>query len=158
MMRKVTIIAVAGLALSLLVGAGGDRSFKADLSGAEEVPSVATDSSGRATFHVNKDETEIRFKLKIKNADDIFGAAGSHIHCGPAGANGPVVAFLAAPVPGGFDGTVEVKATLTDANIINPACGATIAELVDAMEAGGTYVNAHSSAHPGGEVRGQIGG
>lgn len=95
--------------------------------------------------------------MKITNGNDILGVAGAHIHCAPAGANGPVVAFLAAPVPGGFDGKVDVGATLTNANIINPACGATVAELLDAMAAGDTYVNVHSPAFPGGEVRGQIG-
>ena len=82
--------------------------------------------------------------------------AGAHIHCAPEGENGPVATFLAGAFPGGLDGKVEIEATLTDANIINPACGSTLAELVQAMEAGNTYVNVHSAANPGGEVRGQI--
>lgn len=158
-MKKLIAILGAIVVVALIAGAGGGsgRNFKASLSGAEEVPPVATDTSGKASFHANQAETEISFRLKIKNGDDILGAAGAHIHCAPAGANGPVVAFLAAAVPGGFDGNVEVGATLTDANIINPACGATVAELLDAMAAGDTYVNVHSPTFPGGEIRGQIG-
>ncbi len=98
----------------------------------------------------------IEFKLDIRNADGILGAAGAHIHCAPGGANGPVVAFLAGVVPGGFDGKVKLDATLTAANIVNPACGADIALLAESMRAGDTYVNVHSIDFPGGEVRGQI--
>jgi hypothetical protein len=68
------------------------------------------------------------------------------------------VAFLAAEVSGGFDGKVSIEATLTAANITNPACGATIADLVQSMRDGKTYLNAHSPAFPGGEIRGQIEG
>jgi hypothetical protein len=135
-----------------------DREFKAVLTGANEVPPVQTAASGKAEFEVNRDQTKIKFELTIRNATDILGAAGAHIHCGVEGANGPVVAFLAGQVAGGFDGKVEIEATLTAANIVNPLCGATIAELVQSMRDGDTYVNAHSPAFPGGEIRGQIEG
>ena len=117
---------------------------------------VVTATSGEAKFEVNEAQTKIEFELEIEDAVDILAAAGAHIHCAPAGLNGPVVVFLAGAVPGGFDGEVEIEATVTDANIINPACGSTIAELVQSMIGGQTYVNVHSAAHPGGEVRGQI--
>jgi hypothetical protein len=61
-------------------------------------------------------------------------------------------------VNGGFDGKVQIQATLMDANIVNTACGATIADLVQSMRDGNTYVNAHSPAFTGGEIRGQIEG
>jgi hypothetical protein len=133
-----------------------DREFKAKLTGAEEVPPVDTAARGQVQFHVNRDQTQIEFNLKIERATAILSAAGAHIHCAPAGTNGPVVAFLAGPVTGGFNGKVEIKATLTAANITNPACGATIADLVQSMTNGNTYVNAHSVAHPTGEIRGQV--
>jgi len=154
------------LTIALLAAVGGiaansgddDREFKAVLKGANEVPPVTTDASGKAEFEVNRDQTKIKFELTIRNATNILGAAGAHIHCAPAGQNGDVVAFLAGPVGGGFDGKVELEATLTAANITNPACGATIADLVQSMRDGNTYVNAHSPAFPGGEIRGQIEG
>lgn len=163
------VLKAAGVAGALsLVGASGaaagdgdpqtfeDAEFKAELSGDEEVPPVETDASGEAKFVVNADETAISFELEIEDATDILGAAGAHIHCAPAGENGPVVVFLAGAVPGGFDGDVKLKATLTAANIVNDACGSTITELVQSMRDGNTYVNVHSPAHPGGEIRGQI--
>jgi hypothetical protein len=152
------------LILAVLLGAVGvayaddGRQFRARLTGAEEVPPVATNARGEAKFKVNRSETEISYELKIERATDILGAAGAHIHCAPAGSNGPVVAFLSGVITGGLDGKVEIKATLTAANITNTACGATIAELVQSMRNGNTYVNAHSPAFPTGEIRGQIRG
>lgn len=158
-MRNWTRAVAVGVVAGVLMGAGGGsgRNFHADLSGDQEVPPVVTDTSGKANFHADRAETEIRFRLSLKNGEDLLGVAGAHIHCAAAGANGPVVAFLAAAVPGGLDGKVDIRATLTDANIVNPACGSTIAELLDSMQAGNTYVNVHSVGNPGGEVRGQIG-
>ena len=162
-MRRRLIVVVTGLlALSLLTAAGhnnGDRNFKADLSGSEEVPTaVVTETTGKATFHANRDLTELRFKLQIDNGVGILAVAGAHIHCGAAGTNGPVAAFLAGAVPpSGLDGSVDVRTTLTDASVLPTDCGTTISELVNAMRAGNTYVNVHSAANPGGEIRGQIG-
>lgn len=134
-----------------------DLEFRAKLTGDEEVPDpVITDTTGEAEFEVNKKQTAIEFELEVKNAVDILGAAGAHIHCAPFGENGPVVVFLAGEVPGGFDGEVEIKATITEANIVNDACGATLLELIESMKEGNTYVNVHSIANPAGEVRGQI--
>ena len=99
----------------------------------------------------------MKFTLRLSRAEGVLAVAGAHIHCAPAGENGPVVVFLAGSVPpAGFDGKVSVTATVTDSNIINFACGATLEELVQSMRDGGTYVNVHSTGHPGGEVRGQI--
>ena len=142
------------------VGASSELEFEAELSGAQEVPPVDTRTKGDASFEVNDDYTKIEYEVKVKTRGEdevgLLGAAGAHIHCAPEGQNGPVVAFLAGVVNGGLDGTVKFSATLTGANIVNAACGATIAELVNSMSSGMTYVNVHSLANPSGEVRGQI--
>lgn len=163
-MRKklFALVIAAGLsstALASSASAGGNGAviLRADLSGNEEVPPVETDTSGTAKFRVNPNSDEINFQLKVKNGVDLLAVAGAHIHCAPAGMNGPVVAFLAQPTPGGVDGKLKVSGSIGDDDIINDACGATVDELVDSMEAGQAYVNVHSSANPAGEVRGQIG-
>ncbi len=157
------LLSVLSLPLAQPGGRGGhghddDLEFRARLTGAEEVPPAETRTRGKARFEVNEERTRIRYELEVAAKDDVglLAVAGAHIHCAPRGSNGPVVAFLAGPITGGVNGKFEIEATLTDANITNPACGATIAELVDAMLAGGTYVNVHSRVRPSGETRGQI--
>jgi len=130
--------------------------FQVDLSGDNEVPPIDINTSGSAILHVDRNLSEIRLKLTVRDGDAVLGAAGSHFHCAPAGENGPVVAFVAGSFPPGYDGDFEIRATLTDASIINAACGATIAELVESMLDGNVYLNVHSTSHPGGVVRGQV--
>jgi hypothetical protein len=48
------------------------------------------------------------------------------------------------------------KGTITDKNLVGPLAGKTIADLVKLIKDGGAYVNVHTPAHPGGEIRGQI--
>lgn len=158
-MRHPITLATLLSGLLALTTAHADRAlnFRVELSGAEEVPPVMTDTSGTAILHVDRARSEIDFSLDIRNAVGILGVAGAHLHCGFAGSNGPVTAFLAgAAPPAGFDGRVRVRATLTDASVLPTACGGNIAELVDAMLNGEIYINVHSIANPGGEVRGQI--
>jgi hypothetical protein len=58
-------------------------------------------------------------------------------------------------VPGRFDG-VYVEGTITASNLVGPLAGQPLSALLDAMRAGNTYVNVHTSANAGGEIRGQI--
>lgn len=117
-----------------------------------------SDAKGSAEFEVERRQgtTRLEYHLEWKKGTDMLAAAGSHLHCAPAGENGPVVAFLAGVIAGGVDGKFEIEATPTDASIVNPACGGTLDELVQSMEDGNVYVNVHSAANPSGEIRGQV--
>jgi len=131
--------------------------FGTPLSGGEEVPPVATQARGVAQFWLSEDGTELSYKLIAANIDAV---TQSHIHIGAFGANGPVVVFLFGPVAGGVDSNgVLAEGTITAANLIaRPAIGfgATMEELIAASEAGNAYVNVHTMAFPGGEIRGQL--
>ncbi len=158
-----TTLVLSLFAMTLYAGSAGaseELEFEAKLSGAQEVPPIETRVKGKASFEVDDDYTKIEYKIKIKNHGEVgvglLGAAGAHIHCAAAGQNGPLVAFLAGVVQGGLDGNVKFSASLTEDNIVNDACGATIVDLVNSMSSGLTYVNVHSLANPSGEVRGQI--
>ena len=107
------------------------------LSGAEEVPPVTTSASGSGTITVKDDKS-------VSGSVTTTGVAATvaHIHIGAAGRNGPVIV----PLTKSSDGntwSVPAGAKLTDAQY-------------DAYKAGNLYVNVHSAAHKGGEVRGQL--
>ena len=129
--------------------------FTATLTGDQEVPPVDTPASGKAFFRLNQAETAIEFQLHVNEG---LGITQSHIHCAPAGAPGPIVVFLAGLHAAGLniDGKWISNATITEASIVNTACGATVEELAESMRSGNTYVNVHSLAVPSGEIRGQI--
>jgi hypothetical protein len=147
------------IAFSVLAGIASAQppdanNFVAHLSGDEEVPPVATSAQGQAIFHFSDTDNELLYKLIVAN---IEGVTQAHIHCGVEGVNGPVVAFLFGPVLGGLDANgVLAQGALTNTNITNALCGATIPDLVQSMRTGNAYVNVHTLANPGGEIRGQI--
>ena len=155
-MRK--IFTTVSVLFSVLVYSGmvnADELFKATLTGDQEVPPVTTDTTGKALFRLNKAETEIEIQLHVNDGVRI---TQSHIHCAPAGVNGPIVVFLAGLHAAGLDvdGKWVSNATITDTSIVNTACGSTVSALAVSMRNGNTYANVHSVAHPAGVVRGQI--
>jgi hypothetical protein len=166
MRLKVLVLAFAIALLSLAVVATAafadeQKKAKATLTGYEETPSTLS-SPGRGEFRATIDERnrEIRYSLTISGlpTNILF----AHVHFGQRATSGGVSAFLCGggskPAPCPANGTVE--GTITPADVIGPA-GQGIAagewdELVAAMRAGYTYANVHTTAFPGGEIRGQI--
>lgn len=148
---------IAALGLSAPAAATG-TTFVAPLSGAQEVPPVDTNATGVAVFHVSKRGTELSYRLNVANIDDVMMA---HIHLAEPGVNGDVVVWLypSAPppqlIPGRTGGTLATG-TITDANLVGPLAGMTVSDLIAEIEAGNAYVNVHTAAHGGGEIRGQI--
>ena len=141
-----------GVVLRLASGEPAARNFRAHLSGDEEVPPVDTRAQGQATFELNDQATELDFKLNVANIDDVV---ASHIHCAPAGVNGPIGVTLFSGGPTSRNGTLA-EGTVDSPDPGN-ACGWTsLAEVQSAMRNGFTYVNVHTLAHPPGEIRGQI--
>jgi hypothetical protein len=165
-MRKLAIVTMSLLTLLVLSGTAYSeetRHFQADLTGDQEVPPVTTETTGEITVRFDRELTEARFRLIVEEGVAVTMA---HLHCAPAGVNGPVVAFLFGEVPGGFDVDGRLaRFTLTNANITAvgadcvPTAGmaiTSIADLARAMQEGKIYANVHTVAHPGGEVRGQL--
>jgi hypothetical protein len=127
-----------------------EQKFETDLSDAAERPTpVQTEGVGDAKFET--DGTSVEFELRW---DDLTSPAfAAHIHCGGPEEAGPVGVTLFA---GAMDTEGEVESTFTAPDPGN-ACGWTdLADVLDAMAAGETYVNVHTTQHRGGEIRGQI--
>lgn len=147
--------------LDAVVKAHNDKaviSFRAHLSGDQEVPAVETKATGQALFKLSKDGTELSYKLIVANLEDITMA---HIHLAPAGQNGPVVVWLYpdGPPPRLIEGTTNgilAQGVITGEDLRGELAGAGLEDLLDIMNSGGAYVNIHTSEFGGGEIRGQI--
>jgi hypothetical protein len=155
-MGKVKLLLLVLLAALFTVSTGlaADKNdFKVKLSPKEEVQKPKSKASGKAEFNVTKDGKEIVYKVEVKNLVD---ATAAHIHLGKKGQNGPpVVGLFSAEKKGKFSG-VLAEGTITDKDLMGDLKGKPVAELVNLMRAGGTYVNVHSGTYPDGEIRGQI--
>jgi CHRD domain len=136
--RKTIAGFAAGVALtaltacSMMSGSDGD---KVTLTGANEVPAVTTAATGTGSIKIAADGS-------VTGSITVSGMAPTmaHIHQAAAGTNGPVI------VPFTQDG-----------NTFSAPPGAKLTETqMAAYRAGNLYVNAHSAAHPGGEIRAQL--
>lgn len=108
--------------------------YSAHLDGAQAVPPVTTSAFGWAVLRVDVPTRNVRI---VAHASGLA-ATAAHLHGAAPGINGPVIV----PLSGGpvtWSGTgVLTQAQLT------------------ALQAGDTYVNLHTPAHPGGEIRGDV--
>ncbi len=113
--------------------------FHATMSGASEVPPNKTAGTGEALATLDTTTKALTYTITFENLTGP--AAAAHFH-GPAapGAN----AGVAVPIGGaGPASPVHGTATLTDAQMKD-------------LEAGKWYVNVHTAANKGGEIRGQV--
>ena len=132
---RIRILATAMLFGTLAIGSASAAGMKVTLSGANEVPPVTTSATGSGTITIGDDGS-------VSGSVTTTGIAGTaaHIHEGAAGKNGPVI------VPFTKDGDTYkalAGAKLTEAQMAT-------------LKAGGLYVNVHSAANPGGELRSQL--
>lgn len=133
--------------------------FTATLSGKNEVPPVDTDASGEAAVTVEQEDEGPVINYELSVSEPFNGCVTqAHIHVGGPDENGPVVAFL---FDAGEDPVVDPEGTLaagtvTADGLVGPLEGKDLAALVAEMNAGNTYVNVHTTAHPPGEIRGQL--
>jgi len=106
------------------------------LSGTQEVPPVTTSASGNGTITVGPDKS-------VSGSITTTGVAATaaHIHDGAPGKNGPVIIPLVRISENVW--SVPAGARLTDAQH-------------ESYRAGNLYVNVHSAANKGGELRGQL--
>jgi CHRD domain len=116
-------------------GIAAATDVKVTLVGDEEVPPVKTMATGSGTIVIATDGA-------VSGSVTTAGMAGTaaHIHEAAMGKNGPVIIPL---TKSGDTYAVPAGAKLTEAQIAS-------------FKAGNLYVNAHTKANPGGEIRAQL--
>ncbi len=144
--RSVLGIAAGSAAGAVLLASGkptfaAATTFKADLKGSTEVPANTTAGTGTATVTFDPATKMLTWTGSFSGLTGP--AMAAHIH-GPAeiGKNAGVVLWISTkgtPFASPFSGS----ATLTDAQA---------SELMSGLY----YVNVHTAANPGGEIRGQL--
>jgi hypothetical protein len=141
--RRIVILAAGAAAITgwAVVAQAAPESFKVALTGTQQVPPVET--SGTGTADLTYDPATRALTWNISYSGLSAPATMAHFH-GPAaaGKNGPVTVWLTKKgTPP--ESPIKGEATLTP-------------EQAAQFTAGDWYINVHTSAHPGGEIRGQV--
>ncbi len=122
---------------------GSERAFRAQLDGAKERPTpVTTEATGVGLLTLSSDAQTLHYHLAV---GAIVSITMAHIHTGGAEAFGPVRHTLWNDGPGPFD----------PANPISGEVEMSTSDLFY-LAGGNFYINVHTDANPGGEIRGQI--
>ena len=138
MSNKIMLVTLAlGATLAFAGSASADK-MKATLDSKSQVPPNASAATGTADLDYDPASKKLSWKLSYSGLSGP--ATAAHFH-GPAEAGKN--AGVAVAIPNATSSPAEGSATLTDAQA---------ADLV----AGKYYVNIHTAANPGGEIRGQV--
>jgi hypothetical protein len=135
-------ILFSGIATVALLGASAafaeQVKMKADLSAMQEVPPNTSQGKGNADITFDTASKQLTWTV---NYSGLSGpATAAHFH-GPAEAGKN--AGVAVPIPNQATSPVTGSHTLTDGQ-------------ANDLLAGRYYVNVHTAANPGGEIRGQV--
>jgi hypothetical protein len=122
-------------ALAFVSAAALAETMQVKLTGEQEVPPVQGSSSGSGSITIN-DDGSVSGSVTASG----FTPTAAHIHEGKAGANGKVI----------------VPFTKNGDTFSAPAGAKLTPDQMKAFKEGDLYVNIHSAAHPGGEVRAQL--
>jgi hypothetical protein len=127
--------------------------FVARLVGDEQVPLVVSDATAVDLFHLNAEGTLLRhvlFVARLRNATQ------AHIHCAVEGEVGPSGVTLYAGRPKRIKAGILASGLISMPDPGNKCGWVDLNDVVNAMRSGAAYVDIHTLAHLGGEIRGQI--
>jgi hypothetical protein len=159
---------VLGLSIAAPAAADGDGRIRAKLSGFNEDPlTVSTPASGNFRGQIDRRSSSIEYDLSYEGFPPTSTVTQAHIHFGGHHQSGGISVFLCTNLGNGPAGTqlcpaspAKISGTIRPADVIGPGgqgiAAGELAELIEAIEEGVTYVNVHTTVFPGGEIRGQI--
>src|SRR6266545_866428 len=137
---------------SLAFASGGPIMYAAELRGSNETPPNSSNAFGSALVTFDSVNNTMAFEV---GTSGIASPSASHIHRGASGVGGPVVINFAT-TPSGFQGGrvsgSGAISTLQSSSLLP----SDLTGLASATTANGFYVNVHSAAFGGGEIRGQL--
>ena len=136
---RVGVAVFATLALALAGGAGATAAPAIPLNNGQETTGADTGASGFFSYTI--DGTELCYTLTARNLSG--DAVAAHIHVGERKVAGPVVIPLEVGTGTAF--------TVSDCTTADAALLQAISE-----SPGDYYVNVHTAAFPGGEIRGHL--
>src|SRR3990172_4787145 len=155
MLRRILKIGVASIlfvAATPLAASADSSEFEADLDPGQEFNPpvvIVSDGEGEAEFKVKRNR--VRFELEW---DDLTSpAVAAHIHCAPAGANGPVGVTLLAETKGTHG---KVRGSFVGPDAANTCGWDSLSDVLAAMVNGNGYVNGQTTNYPAGEIRGKV--
>jgi hypothetical protein len=154
-MRRLSL-ALAGLFV-LLVSAQAEAqivNFTAALSGGNEVPGVVTGAVGTGTVSLNLATQVVTYRIDVYNMP--VGTTASHFHVGAPGVSGPVVVNFT--VATGISNDYAISGTASASDLTARAAQGINSweDFIQALLLGNIYMNVHSTANGGGEIRGQV--
>lgn len=158
-MKSLTVFCAAAataLLVSVAPAAAQDVQLTATLTGGEETPApgLLTGAVGTANVTLDLANKQIIVDLLVLNLPN--NSTAGHIHIGPRGIAGPVVIDFAFPTGRTGDFGLQFRLGTRDFRP-RPEIGIlTIDDAIQAILNGNAYVNVHTSAFPGGEIRGQL--
>jgi hypothetical protein len=167
-MKKLSI--VTALLFAFAAPAAQAEKLKVTLEGYQEVPSsLSSPASGEFEAQIRGEGLDTTIDWTLSYGGFSTPVLQAHIHFGQRHTNGGISIWLCgnvATTPAGVQpcptpgGTISGQATADD--VVGPAgqliAPGEIEEIVAAIRAGVAYVNIHSTAFGGGEVRGQFTG
>lgn len=149
-------LAIAGLFV-LLVSAQAQAqtvNFTAALSGGNENPGVVTGAVGTGTVSLDLATQVVTYRVDIYNLPS--GVTAGHFHVGAHGVNGPTVINFTVVANTSNDFAISGTASATNLTARAAQGINSWDDFIQALLLGNIYMNVHSAANPGGEVRGQV--
>jgi hypothetical protein len=161
----VAVVAVLGV-VAMAVATNGARKVDERLTGyQEQMLALSTTGTGHFQAWIHRFSQEIEYRLSYSDLEGDVTQA--HIHFGAENQAAGIAVWLCGNVantPAGTQPCPPAPATITGTirpqDVVGPTnqgiAPGEFDELIDALQAGFTYVNVHSTTYPGGEIRAQI--